>query len=175
MTWIFGYGSLIWRPNFDFTSRQPAKIKGWVRRFYQGSPDHRGTPKQWGRVVTLMPTSNEECYGVAYAIDAYKRDDVFHYLNLREQGGYDLLETEIQLLNGDAVHGYVYTANEENPFYLGPASVDEMAIQILNSSGPSGPNLEYFTQLYTALSDFAPDDPHLNELYQEILKQKVKL
>ena len=174
MIWIFGYGSLVWRPNFDYIDRQTAKIHHWARRFYQGSPDHRGTAKHLGRVVTLVPTPNEECYGVAYAIDSHNRDEIFDYLNMREQGGYDLLETHIQLLNGKSVYGYVYTANQDNPFYLGPASIEEMAVQIVNSSGPSGTNLEYFTKLYEALTLFAPSEKHLTELYREITKRNNK-
>ena len=173
MIWIFGYGSLIWRPNFDFSDRQPAKIFGWSRRFYQGSPDHRGTAENLGRVVTLIPTLNETCYGIAYGIDSNKRDEIFHYLNIREQGGYDLIETDIQLLNGDSVQGYVYTANENNPFYLGPASLENMATQILNSRGPSGSNLEYFINLYEALKQFAPSEDHLTKLYQEISERNT--
>ena len=174
MIWIFGYGSLVWRPNFEFKDRQPAKIEGWTRRFYQGSPDHRGTPEHLGRVVTLLPLPNAECYGVAYAIESQKRDEIFRYLDMREQGGYDLLETEISLLSGEKVRGYVYTANNKNPFYLGPASLEKMADQILSSQGPSGSNLEYFIKLYDALNGFAPVETHLTELYQEITKrQKV--
>ena len=173
MIWIFGYGSLVWRPNFDFIDRQPAKIYGWSRRFYQGSPDHRGTPQKLGRVVTLLPILNEECYGIAYAIDSHKRDEIFHYLDIREQGGYDLLETDIHLLSGNTVNGYVYTANDQNPFYLGPANLDQMATQILTSQGPSGTNLEYFTKLYDALAIFAPSEVHLEQLHQAITNRNL--
>ena len=173
MIWIFGYGSLVWRPNFDFIDRQPAKLSGWARRFYQGSPDHRGTPNHLGRVVTLLQIPNEECYGMAYGITSDQRNEIFQYLDMREQGGYDLLETDIHLLNGEKVRGFVYTANEDNPFYLGPQRLEQMAEQIVSSSGPSGTNLEYFTELYDALKTFAPLEIHMEQLHQEILKKQA--
>ena len=64
--WIFGYGSLIWRPDFDWIEAAPASIEGWERRFWQGSHDHRGVPDAPGRVVTLIPQANAYCDGMAH-------------------------------------------------------------------------------------------------------------
>ena len=66
--WVFGYGSLVWRPALPFCERGVGFIEGWVRRFWQGSMDHRGVPEAPGRVVTLAPEPGAECWGVGYRV-----------------------------------------------------------------------------------------------------------
>jgi cation transport regulator ChaC len=53
--YLFGYGSLVWRPDIVFDESHFGMVDGFVRRFWQASPDHRGTPESPGRVCTLVP------------------------------------------------------------------------------------------------------------------------
>ena len=96
-TWVFGYGSLIWRAEFPFAEREPASIRGWKRRFWQGSTDHRGIPGAPGRVVTLLPDQQSRCWGMAYRLDETSRERVMEQLDVRERGGYQRHDIESHL------------------------------------------------------------------------------
>jgi glutathione-specific gamma-glutamylcyclotransferase len=163
--WLFGYGSLIWRPSFAFESRRTGHVFGWTRRFWQGSTDHRGVPDAPGRVVTLVAEAGARCRGAAYLISHGVRQNVIEELDRREQGGY--LRHELELfLDGEARprRALVYVAREDNPEYLGPASLPEIARQVGGARGPSGSNREYVLELARALRELGADDPHVFEL-----------
>lgn len=155
--WIFGYGSLIWRPGFDFLERRKACVHGRVRRFWQGSSDHRGTPEAPGRVVTLVPDEGV-CWGAAFRLDP--TDDVLAALDHREKGGYERLELEVVFEAGKAT-ALTWVAPPENPSYLGPAPIRAIAEQVVASVGPSGANVEYVLELDRALRRMGAPDPHV--------------
>ena len=166
--WIFGYGSLIWKPNFRFICQKPAILTGWSRRFYQGSPDHRGTDSHPGRVVTLLPNPSKKCYGMAYQIASTDQDETLQYLDFREQKGYSLLTENIHFFDDTQTPALVYIASSQNPHFLGPAAAKDIANQIIKSIGPSGSNLEYFIKLRSALQQFAPPEEHIEEIFTHL-------
>ena len=152
MTWIFGYGSLVWRPAFPFEERQPAFIRGFVRRFWQGSTDHRGVPEAPGRVVTLIPRNGAMTWGTAYRVADEHRDDVMAQLDHREQGGYTHHRTMIFARDGAVVEeALVYVATDANPNWLGEAPLEKIADQIRTSAGPSGDNISYLLDVLITL------------------------
>jgi glutathione-specific gamma-glutamylcyclotransferase len=160
-TWVFGYGSLVWRPAFAFEERRPARLDGFARHFYQGSTDHRGVPGAPGRVVTLVEDAASGCPGVAYRVAPAHREEVLARLDHREQGGYVRLEAPVVLEDvGEPVRALVYYAVEGNPEWLGPAPLLEMAAQVRRAAGPSGTNLEYLLRLCDALRALGADDEH---------------
>lgn len=163
-TWVFGYGSLIWKQDFPFIDARPGAISGWSRRFWQGSHDHRGVPQDPGRVVTLIESPGESCTGRAFLIEP----DVFEHLDHREKNGYERVGVRI-VFDAQPVNGVVYVAGPDNPAYLGPASLGEMARQINRCVGPSGSNRDYVIELARALRELGADDPHVFELEQFVL------
>lgn len=160
--WVFGYGSLIFRPAFPFLERQPGFIRGYVRRFYQGSVDHRGVPGAPGRVVTLIPDAEGRCGGMLYRVDARERDAVLATLDHREQGGYTRLDVRAYSYEADSVvPALTYFASPDNAHYLGSASIEQIAAQVRSASGPSGENLDYVVRLAAALRELGFDDEHV--------------
>ena len=162
--WLFGYGSLIYKADFAWLERRPASIRHWVRRFWQGSHDHRGTPDAPGRVVTLIAQPDAVCAGMAYLITP----DTLAHLDVREKNGYLRFATELSLDDGRRVEGLVYIASADNAAFLGPAPAHEIARHIARSVGPSGPNSEYLLQLAHALRAMQADDPHVFAIEREL-------
>lgn len=166
--WLFGYGSLIWRPSFPFVERRIAVARDHARRFWQGSTDHRGVPGAPGRVVTLLPSPGARCDGVAYRIADADVDAVLAGLDVRERGGYVRLDLTVELRD-DVIAALTYVAAPDNPDWLGPAPLADIARQIARSRGPSGPNHEYLLRLAAALREQGADDPHVFDLERELL------
>jgi cation transport protein ChaC len=164
--WIFGYGSLIFRPDFPFMDRHEGYIEGWSRRFWQASIDHRGTPELPGRVVTLIASAGERCWGVAYCVAEADSAEVLSRLDHRERGGYQRrnLAFHPQRPAAAAFPVVVYVADEVNPHYVGPEDTARSAAQVHAAHGPSGANRDYVLQLADALLAMGADDPHVFEL-----------
>jgi cation transport regulator ChaC len=167
--WLFGYGSLIYKAGFPYRERQPASIRGWVRRFWQGSHDHRGTPVRPGRVVTLVEQVGAECVGMAYRI----APETFEQLDVREKNGYLRVATPMRFADGGGAEALVYIATEDNAAWLGPASVETMARHVAGSVGPSGRNDDYVFNLARALRELGADDPHVFSIEKALKELEV--
>ncbi|KAL1557059.1 Gamma-glutamylcyclotransferase 2-3, variant 2 [Salvia divinorum] len=175
--WVFGYGSLIWKAGFPYDKRVVGFINDYRRVFYQGSTDHRGTPEFPGRTVTLEPAKGE--WGAAYKI-TNKEDQIIalEHLEVREKQ-YDKkvyvdfftdassstpLVSDVMVL-----FRYIASADKKlNENYLGPASLEEIAIQTVRAKGPSGPNREYLFKLENALVQIGFEDKHVRDLADEV-------
>lgn len=163
-TWLFGYGSLLYKVDFPWLERRAARIHGWQRRFWQGSHDHRGTPESPGRVLTLIEAPDQACDGIAYRI----RARTLRQLDIREKNGYQRFELPLWFDDGQRASGLTYLARKDNEAWLGPASPAAIAEQILGARGPSGPNRDYLRQLAATLRRMRIEDAHVFAIEREL-------
>ena len=170
--WLFGYGSIIWRTEFPYMARRAARLPGYVRRFWQGSHDHRGTHNAPGRVVTLIADHVGYCDGAAYLIASADRDNVLNALDYREKNGNKRFSINVLLGEGERLPprpevecvntpALTYLAPQGNHAFLGEAPLSEILEQVRRSAGPSGTNLDYVKRLAEAVHALGGKDPHL--------------
>jgi len=171
--WLFGYGSLVWRPDFDYAELRLARVDGWARRFWQGSVDHRGVVGRPGRVVTLVPSAGASCWGAAFRVAAAQRAAVLERLDAREVGGYDRLELRLSFGDGGEADALTYVAHADNPNYLGDAPLADIARQVLGAVGPSGHNVEYVLELADSLRALGAHDDHVFAL-ADVIKRRLQ-
>lgn len=141
--WVFGYGSLMWRPGFRFVERRLAVLDNFHRSFCIYSHYWRGTPDRPGLVLGLTPGGL--CRGVAFRVDAPDREAVVEYLNERELGGYAYLAhtLPVTLEDGDRVPAYVFVADEGHRQYAGDLPAEAAARIIMDAQGKAGLNRDY--------------------------------
>ncbi|XP_068730815.1 putative glutathione-specific gamma-glutamylcyclotransferase 2 [Montipora capricornis] len=176
-TWIFGYGSLIWNPDFPFEYCVVGHVDGFVRRFWQGSTWHRGKPEKPGRVVTLVEEEKGQVWGVAYRVSKENVKRALGNLHEREiaVGGYKLLRLRFSS-NEIPSHTFVvlvYVATPQNPHYLGPATPEQLANEIAFAEGHAGLNVEYLIRLADFMREKVPDcdEEHLFQLEKLVRKE----
>uniref|UniRef100_A0AC35UFU5 Gamma-glutamylcyclotransferase n=1 Tax=Rhabditophanes sp. KR3021 TaxID=114890 RepID=A0AC35UFU5_9BILA len=176
--YVFGYGSLLWYTNFEYDAVVPGILKGFVRRFYQLSPDHRGTENNPGRAVTLVPEAEGICWGVSYHVPKELEEETIAYLDHRERAGYRSEWVDFQPDDKSAsfkVLVYICIPNN-NPYLSIEPCVNKICDQIISAHGCSGSNLEYAIRLVHCVKKMAPHvkDDHLSEIEQELLSRCKK-
>ena len=176
--WVFGYGSLVWKVGFPFTRKVVGHVRGYKRRFWWWSEDHRGVPGAPGRVVNLLRDEEDsQVWGVAYHVeDSVWEAGVRDQLDHREKGGYTKHTTvfypqEVEE-NLEPIEVTLYLGDESHRQFAGPDDLDVMARTILTSVGPSGPNIDYLYNLCEAMRQLVPEveDKHLHELEEAVRK-----
>jgi glutathione-specific gamma-glutamylcyclotransferase len=161
--WVFGYGSLVWRMDLPFDEAFAAAVTGYERRFFQLSPDHRGTEAAPGRVVTVVAAVDvtARLAGMVYRIAADRAAETLEALDHREQAGYERIRVTARALDGGrAVPALMYIGKPENPGFA-PATEEEIATVVARARGPSGENLEYVERLHEALVQLGHPDAHV--------------
>ena len=164
--WVFGYGSLMWRPGFDFIEQQPARLIGEHRALCVYSVDHRGTPERPGLVLGL--DRGGACRGIAFRVAPDKRDDTIAYLREREQSTHVYREVHRSVwLADDArrrVSALVYVVDRSHTQYAGRLTLPEQLHYVQQGHGRSGHNRDYVLSTVKAIEAEGFRDAQLHQL-----------
>lgn len=142
--WVFAYGSLMWRPGFEFHERSYARITGLHRALCVYSFVHRGTPEKPGLVLGL--DHGGACRGVAYRVAASRRADTIAYLRAREQVTLVYREVVRPVLLDQPQHrvrALMYIVDRSHPQYAGRLDIERQLHFVRQGHGHSGANRDY--------------------------------
>ncbi len=141
--WVFGYGSLMWRPGFAYAEAVPATLPGAHRALCVYSFVHRGTPEHPGLVLGL--DRGGACRGTGFRVVASKRDEVLAYLRERElvTDVYREVERPVRLQSGGAVPAITYVVDRAHRQYAGLLPRERLLDLVRDSRGRSGANRDY--------------------------------
>ncbi|MBJ3777184.1 gamma-glutamylcyclotransferase [Acuticoccus mangrovi] len=172
--YVFGYGSLMWRPDFPYEEKQFATIRGRHRRLCVYSFVHRGTEDRPGLVMGL--DRGGACRGVAFRVADRDHDDVVAYLRAREQVTSVYLEKIVPttLADGRNVAALTYVVDRTHRQYAGRLSLDETVTQVRGAIGRSGRNEDYVLATADLLHEAGIADPRLSTL-AERLRQEAEI
>jgi glutathione-specific gamma-glutamylcyclotransferase len=162
--WVFGYGSLMWRPGFEFIEKTPALLRGYHRSLCVYSTHHRGTKLQRGLVLGL--DHGGACMGIAYKIADDKYAQTYEYLREREMISYVYKEKQLglKLQDGRKITALTYCIDRNQTQYARGLSTDEQLALVKNAEGISGKNPDYVLQTVEAMRSLGIHDYPLEAL-----------
>jgi cation transport protein ChaC len=162
--WVFGYGSLMWRPGFAYVERRPATLHGRRRAFCIYSVHHRGTYQRPGLVLGLAPGGAVR--GMAYRVDEAEWAETYAYLRDREQPTETYVESRrfIRLADGRRPQALVFVSDTGHPQWAGDLSLERQAELIAGASGLSGRNVDYLRDLVGHLRHDGVHDQSMERL-----------
>jgi len=168
--WVFGYGSLMWRPGFEALERRQARLVGAHRALCVYSFVHRGTPEKPGLVLGLDRGGN--CRGIAYRVAADKREETIAYLRAREQVTMVYREAWRRIwLDDDPqtnVRALCYVVDRGHEQYAGQLSLADQLHYCRQGHGRSGANRDYVIATVAELESLGVRDHDLHMLAQQL-------
>jgi cation transport protein ChaC len=164
--WVFGYGSLMWRPGFDFVEQFPARLIGEHRALCVYSFDHRGTPEKPGLVLGL--DRGGACRGIAFRVAARRRDDTVDYLRSREQttNVYREVMRSVWLENEarQRISALAYVVDRGHVQYAGRLALADQLRYVRQGHGRSGNNRDYVLSTVKSIEAQGFRDAPLHQL-----------
>jgi cation transport protein ChaC len=164
--WVFGYGSLMWRPGFEYAEKVPARLIGEHRALCVYSFDHRGTPEKPGLVLGL--DRGGACRGIAFRVAPELREFTIEYLRAREQTTHVYREVmrSVWLNNSSQqrVSALTYVADRSHVQYAGRLPLNEQLRIVRQGHGRSGNNRDYVLATVKAIEAEGFRDEQLHRL-----------
>ena len=168
--WVFGYGSLMWRPGFDFAERIEARLTGAHRALCVYSFVHRGTPERPGLVLGL--DLGGTCRGIAFRVASAKRASTLAYLREREQvtSVYRECVRRVWLMGDPAksVSAVCYMVDRSHVQYAGRLPLAEQLHYVRQGHGQSGANRDYVLATVAAMEAMGLGESDLHLLAQRL-------
>ncbi len=162
--WIFGYASLMWRPDFPYLEAHPALLRGYHRALCVYSTQYRGTPEIPGIVMGL--DRGGSCKGRAFLLAAKDVPQVMEYLHEREMSTevYAPKFLNVRLDDGRTVSAYNYIVRHGHEQYTGKLSIEDAVKLVCRGVGPMGTSLEYLENTLAHLDEMGIVEGPLHEI-----------
>lgn len=166
--WVFGYGSLMWNPGFDYLERQIVTAHGFHRALCIRSWVHRGTQERPGLVLGL--DRGGACRGVAFRVAPDKWEWVVAYLRERELVTNVYVERliPVRFSDGSRKTALTYTADRHHHQYVSGLTVDHAAETVVGAQGKSGPNTDYLRNTVAHLRELGIRDSWMEAVAERI-------
>jgi cation transport protein ChaC len=168
--WVFGYGSLMWRPGFPHLEATSAVLAGYARSYCIWSEHHRGTTARRGLVLGLAPAPERRCEGRAFRVSEDAWPETAAYLEERELTGYAYRpgHLPVALEGGRVARAHCFVADADHPHYAGRVPPDDAARIILAARGEAGLNRDYLINTVQALEHHGYREPDLHDLLDRV-------
>ncbi len=170
--WVFGYGSLMWRPGFDYQERRRAVLHGRRRAFCIYSVHHRGAPERKGLVLGLA--GGGTTVGAAYRVAEAAWPQIYAYLREREQPTETYVEARVAatLDDGRKIEALTFLSNRTHAQWAGVLDLDVQARLIAGATGLSGRNVDYLRDLVMHLRNEGAPDRGMERLLERVERQE---
>jgi glutathione-specific gamma-glutamylcyclotransferase len=167
-SWVFGYGSLMWRPGFEFIEQRRALVRGWRRSLCIYSHIYRGTAARPGLVLGL--DRGGSCYGVGFRIAVDKWPATLAYLRKRELVTAVYIERHVRLDfgAGASASALTYVADRRHAQYAGRLERARLVDLVRHSQGQAGSNADYVFNTHAHLAALGIGDRELEWLAQKL-------
>ena len=172
--WVFGYGSLMWKPGFAHVETVRARLHGYRRSLCIYSHVHRGTPDHPGLVLGL--DAGGSCLGIAFRVPGDMTDEVMVYLREREMSHqvYHEKRLRLRLVDGRDVEAVTYVADRRHEQYAGSLKPEDAAAIVASARGESGANVDYVANTLEHLHNMRVRD-HTLEHVTDLVRKNIEL